>query len=258
MVFPSFPAEVRDVLGQITSLAYPAKQGLTSQVVFVEARHGAVVVKRSTGRHVAALRREHAVLTALGMSDLPVPAPLLFVEHPRSDGSEGWLLMNRLPGVPVVQALHGMADDAQSDALLAYLGRVLAQLHATPAPPQVVLPGPSWLDVMLQQAAINLATGVGEGSKADLDELLNQRPAPVPPVLIHGDLFLDNVLATGSQVTGLIDWAFGALGDPRYDLALAHYDLTPRRRQALVAGYGAAGQLTGAELAYFGRLAAFF
>ncbi|GGS12327.1 hypothetical protein GCM10008960_42480 [Deinococcus sedimenti] len=49
----------------------------------------------------------------------------------------------------------------------------------------------------------------------------NEQPTPVATALIHGDLFLDNVMTADGRVTGLIDWAFADVGDPRYDVAVA-------------------------------------
>lgn len=38
---------------------------------------------------------------------------------------------------------------------------------------------------------------------------------------IHGDFTIDNVLVSNAVVTGIIDWAGGVYGDPRYDVSLA-------------------------------------
>ena len=54
-----------------------------------------------------------------------------------------------------------------------------------------------------------------------LADLHRRRPEPVPEVLIHGDLALDNVLVTADDGISLIDWSGGAQGDPRCDIALA-------------------------------------
>jgi aminoglycoside phosphotransferase (APT) family kinase protein len=82
-------------------------------------------------------------------------------------------------------------------------------------------------------------------------------------VLIHGDFTVDNVLIAKGRVTGVIDWAGGGPGDPRYDLALA---IRPREtglfqeppdRHAFFEGYGMAG-LSAAEYDYFVKLYEFF
>ena len=78
------------------------------------------------------------------------------------------------------------------------------------------------------------------------------------PTFIHGDLFLDNVLSDGVEITGLIDWAFGALGDPRYDLALAMYGMSAVQRDAFLEGYGLTKGLSQFETEYFLKLAIFW
>ncbi|SNQ48665.1 Putative aminoglycoside phosphotransferase (fragment) [Frankia canadensis] len=44
-------------------------------------------------------------------------------------------------------------------------------------------------------------------------------PPPLPPVILHGDYRLGNLLAEGSEVTGIVDWEIWSLGDPRIDVA---------------------------------------
>jgi aminoglycoside 3'-phosphotransferase-2 len=185
-----------------------------------------VVIKHTgdtaaAGRHLARLRREAAVLSALAPLDLPVPTPLLFVELEREQGAEGWLVTRRLPGISVCQVLRSDAEPQRREALLIHLGQTLARLHATPAPAALAAPGNDWLEEMLRQAAENFPLFETDGNEALLERLHRERPSPIRPALIHGDLFMDNVLADGVRVSGLIDWAFGGVGDPRYDLAVA-------------------------------------
>jgi aminoglycoside phosphotransferase (APT) family kinase protein len=44
-------------------------------------------------------------------------------------------------------------------------------------------------------------------------------PAPLPPVVNHGDYRLGNTLCTGMKVNAVIDWEIWSVGDPRIDLA---------------------------------------
>ncbi len=82
---------------------------------------------------------------------------------------------------------------------------------------------------------------------------------------IHADLFPDNVLMRGDQVTGLIDFYFACTDIRVYDLAVMHsawsfdahgrnYD--PAVGDALIAGYEASLPLTEVERAAFPTLAA--
>jgi aminoglycoside phosphotransferase (APT) family kinase protein len=78
--------------------------------------------------------------------------------------------------------------------LLRRLGALLRKVHATPIPASLRLES-SWIDRMLEEVGENL--GWPDGTPELLADLFRRRPAPVPEVLIHGDLALDNVLING-------------------------------------------------------------
>jgi homoserine kinase type II len=80
-------------------------------------------------------------------------------------------------------------------------------------------------------------------------------PSGLPRSVIHADLFPDNVLLLGGQVTGLIDFYFACTDITAYDLAVTHAawsfgrdgTFRPSIAEALVAGYVARRPLSGAE-----------
>lgn len=85
-------------------------------------------------------------------------------------------------------------------------GRVQAQLHAVPPPPEFLEGAPDdWIsrvpegyaDLVEHARSLNLATSS----------------------LIHMDFHPLNIISDGSSVTGILDWAGAAAGDPRADLA---------------------------------------
>lgn len=262
-----FPAPVRAVLGEIHAVSFPAHQGYTSTVALVATARGALAVKRSTGeRWCALLRREHAVLKALAATSLLVPRAHLLYASPQEHAEPAcWLVMDALPGVPLRQILARERDAARREELLLAFGRALATIHATPPPAALPDTGERWLDDMLDQAAHNLAHDALAGTPELLERLRRERPAPVPPTLIHGDFTLDNILVANGRVTGVIDWAGGTSGDPRYDHALAvrpkcgafhhHADF-----RAFFAGYAEIRRpyLTGTDYKYFVDLYEFF
>ncbi len=58
----------------------------------------------------------------------------------------------------------------------------------------------------------------------------------VPDAVVHGDFRLGNLLATGADITAVIDWEIWSVGDPRVDVGwfLVNADpATYRRRHAL-------------------------
>jgi aminoglycoside phosphotransferase (APT) family kinase protein len=42
-------------------------------------------------------------------------------------------------------------------------------------------------------------------------------PAARAPAVVHGDVRLGNLLATGDRITSVIDWEIWSVGDPRVD-----------------------------------------
>ena len=114
------------------------------------------------------------------------------------------------------EILH--ANSQRRTRLLQRLGELLTQLHATAVPIDLRSESP-WVDRVLGEARKNLEWC--DGTFELLADLRHRRPEPVPEVLIHGDLALDNVLVAAEDAMSLIDWSGGAHGDPRCDLALA-------------------------------------
>jgi aminoglycoside phosphotransferase (APT) family kinase protein len=260
MVIPAedFPEKLRSALAPIPSITTSEHQGMTSTVVFAETALGSVAIKRAVGLRFAMLQREKMVLDALKGSGLPVPECLLYIEEETGTGKEGWLVITRLPGEPLLKVLREVDNPSRREDLHNKLGKVIARLHAMPAPPQFAPISTSWLDDMLALAESNLAVGIGDGTREELAWLKQNIPTPVPAACIHGDLFFDNVLSDGTEITGLIDWSFGALGDPRYDMATAQYGLTAGERRAFLDGYGRTENISLEDELFFMILADFY
>ncbi|OQA20122.1 MAG: Aminoglycoside 3'-phosphotransferase [Chloroflexi bacterium ADurb.Bin360] len=250
------PGVIREWLGEITNLVAPA-QGCTSRLAVIEAERGMFVLKQSADPLFARwLAREQQVLHWLVQTVLPVPRPRLFVE----DGGGMWLLMDYLPGESMTETLS-RAPGGTRTSLMHNFGAVLAAIHATPPPPGMPLQtAAEWLDAALETGAMHLRDFRNLYNDPELPDLLarlrQEQPATVPATLIHGDFTTDNVLVAEGRITGVIDWAGGAVGDPRYDLALAfdadeeEIALTAEEMAAFFAGYGGA-PLSESERQYF-------
>jgi aminoglycoside phosphotransferase (APT) family kinase protein len=72
-------------------------------------------------------------------------------------------------------------------------------------------------------------------------------PAPLPPVVNHGDFRLGNTLCTGERVNAVIDWEIWSIGDPRIDLAWLTF-FTDNAGHPAVAPGTVAGTPAGREL----------
>jgi aminoglycoside phosphotransferase (APT) family kinase protein len=214
------PQEFRTFLREIRRLVLPP-QGMTSEVTVVESASGTFVVKRA--HHplfMSWLREEYRALKALEPLSLQIPHAYQLIERTASEGDDCWLLMSHLPGTTLAQRLSVERDPDLRRHIARQWGATLRQIHAAPAPLELVPRAPTWLDDRLQQARFNLEHYPVDGDEALLRSLERHRPAPVPPTLIHGDFTLDNTLVDGDRISGVIDWGAGAYGDPRCDLAL--------------------------------------
>jgi aminoglycoside phosphotransferase (APT) family kinase protein len=252
------PADLGPHVSPRARLTFPP-QGKTSDVAFADDGGRSIVVKRCAHRiYLDWLRREQVALRALAESDLPVPSLVAYAEAEANGETVGWLLMSRLAGRPFLGAAVEARPTVQV-GMFRQLGELVRRLHGTRVPSALRRPG-SWLSRQIEHARGNLAWC--DGTAAGLATLERSRPAPVPEVLIHGDLALDNVLVDERGALSLIDWADGGLGDPRHDIALAlqtkpELDLSAAALDAFFAGYGTAA-LDEATRDWFVRLYDYF
>ncbi|MGB8954052.1 MAG: phosphotransferase [Tumebacillaceae bacterium] len=242
-------------VGEVREVSYPSRQGWTSKVTILEAERGRFVVKHSTGQYAGWLEQEERVLRDLaGMEKVPQVEAFLQKE------GEAWLVMDFLPGETIREVLSREMPREQRDEVLFAWGRALRALHDTPVP-AAWRRQEAWLEIKLADAEENLRTGC-DGTPELLARLRASMPEPRRHVLMHGDFTVDNTLAAGSQITAIIDWAGGAYGDPRYDLALATRPkpgiFDPETdRDAFYKGYGCE-PITEEEFRYFESLYDFF
>ncbi|HUO95068.1 MAG TPA: choline/ethanolamine kinase family protein [Steroidobacteraceae bacterium] len=182
------------------------------------------------GINRVAERQVHAVAARAGFAP-----PLLHV-----DEDQRVLIAAHLPGAPWTR------EQARSADGLRRIGARLAELHALPVPR-----GVRRLDIHAVLAHYLELKDVPPGpmSRADLAarlrwSLANYRPRP--PALCHNDLHWRNFL--GHDPLMFVDWEYGAVGDPLFELAavVGYHDLDAGERAQLLAAYG--GVLTPADL----------
>lgn len=257
------PDQIRELAGEPLRLSFP-RQGDTSDVAVVAGRRHKLVVKRARGEQFSAwLAQERRVLFLLPELPFRVPRPRLLCQTGTPFEPEVWLVTDFVPGEPLGEVLARTDDREERAGLLRTWGEALAAIHRAPVPLGMAAAGRTWLERMLDEAERNLRLNRADGgTPATLARLRAEPPTPQPLTLIHGDFTLDNTLVEHGAVTGVVDWAGGAWGDPRYDLALA---LQPGRGAfraradagAFYEGY-AGRKLTTREARYFVRLYDFF
>lgn len=182
----------------------------------------------------------HRVLLEQGF---PVPEVLDFNLAPEQLGGP-FQIMTRVRGAPL---LHGFDDpeERQGEGLFlqhlrAGLGNALfgpwprllaethARLHALDAEPLVARlrdagSDPGWfgLERRLAQVETRIEQHDLDGLRPALDWLRKSQPRPETPLSIcHGDLFPNQVLSEGGEVTGVIDWSRAVLAPAAVDVGL--------------------------------------
>ncbi|MDX6428120.1 MAG: hypothetical protein QOE54_486 [Streptosporangiaceae bacterium] len=96
-------------------------------------------------------------------------------------------------------------------------GRVLGALHRTPRESLPALDASDQLDRVV--AWIDLVGDPMPVFELAIDWLRRNRPAPAPPVVVHGDFRLGNLILGPDGIRAVLDWEMAHLGDPVEDLA---------------------------------------
>jgi homoserine kinase type II len=145
-------------------------------------------------------------------------------------------------------------------------GRALAALHLAGRDFPDHRPGRYEPDEIDRRTAGVTTAAAGDPSLAaaiaevgsELAQLRTQRRADLPLGLIHGDLFIDNVLYDGDRLVALLDFEQASWGKLAYDLAVTTLafgfgtdDFRPDVVAALYAGYASLRQPTAEERAGF-------
>lgn len=183
--------------------------------------------RRAVGRND--VLRQASLLRALHGTGLPVPTVAA-----SDDESPGWFAMTFADGEAVEPILDRDTDGAVLDGRLAGVrmraaAAVLGALHAIPvtdlverlAAAGVTSPAPDGPADELARWSTTMHAVPAElrpGSEDLLSALGQEVPAPVDPVLVHGDFRLGNLLCVGEAPSALVDWEIWSIGDPRIDL----------------------------------------
>ena len=191
---------------------------------------------------------------------LPV-APV--VRTAAGEATETWLgkqamLAPKLPGGHI---------DVPAPGHLQTLGRLIADFHAATANPAFeTAPYPRNQDWLRDRAASTRGRMACTGERLLFDcvgrviSMLDRREvSELPSGIVHGDLFRDNVLFDGPELTGVLDFHHAARGYLVYDLAVAANDwcnhpggaIDPERTAALVTSYHRVRPLTVLERRFF-------
>lgn len=193
------------------------------------------------------------------LSEYGVPAP-------RPIAGRDGAFVRTLCGRPscLIEFLTGVSVTDPTPAQCAALGACLAAMHTAGDSFAMTranaLSREAWRPLADSCAGRldEIIPGLGETIARELDWLEAHWPEGLPAGPVHADLFPDNVLFSGSLISGVIDFYFAATDAYAYDLAvcLNAWCFDPRgarfqadRARALTAAYGAHRPLSAAETA---------
>jgi len=174
------------------------------------------------------------------------PAPgLVHADTSRRLLDRDWIVMTRLPGVPVPHAGDGVDVDRELGAAIARLNGLTGEVFGYAGRP--ALQGATWrealarmlgallddagrFEVPLPFAPEDVTEALAAASPA-LDEVTR-------PALVHFDAWSGNVLVADGRLSGVIDGERSFYGDPLAEWAMLAFGREPSDRPELVAGYG--------------------
>ncbi|RJY09046.1 homoserine kinase [Aurantiacibacter aquimixticola] len=195
------------------------------------------------------------LLDHLSAMDAPVPRTI----HDR-DGSAWREVAGK--SVALIEFLPGVSVDRPTAAQAENIGAVLAHMHeaARNFPQQRSNDlGPDISASVLRACGVDALAQIDTklpSAVAEAERIAGEWPGALPQSVIHADLFPDNVLMLGDQVSGLIDFYFACNDMMAYDLAVTHAAWSfaedgrkyrPEIGQALMQGYQSVRVLSDAE-----------
>lgn len=168
-----------------------------------------------------------------------------------------------LAGKPacIVSKLTGRDTASPTPAQCYSTGAMLAKMHLAGATFPERMDNPrhaSWWTASAEKLTPLLDSQDAELLQQEIAYLAEHPDTHLPSGIIHADLFKDNVLLDGEQVSGFIDFYYACNGSFVYDLAIAINDwarlannrLDPTLQQAFMDGYQSIRPLTAEEQAY--------
>lgn len=198
--------------------------------------------------------RQARLQKALNVAGRPIAPDVLFSDPGAPPEVPPFMAMNLVAGECLEPMLLPAAQRPTPDRVRARAfaaARKLAELHRIPlqdlgleAEPVAALADEieRWT-----KAFRTLPEELRGNFEAAAEALHETMPAPLGPVVNHGDYRLGNVLCAGDELTAIIDWEIWSVGDPRVDVAWLTYFLDDSGHPAAEPGVPA-GTPSGQEM----------
>lgn len=232
-------------LGRCTGFA-GIDAGIENTNYFVSTTTGDYVLTLFERLDAQALPFYLDLLSHLAVRGLPVPAPQ------RDQRGDCLLTLMGKPAI-LVNRLAGASVFAPNATQCEEMGARVAQLHLASRDYSGQQPNPRglswWREVapaLRPHLPVDQRQLFDEELAAQLQFHASKEYAQLARGAVHADLFRDNVLITGEQITGIIDFYFAGVDTYLFDLAVCvndwgidpqKGDWQPELRDALLKGY---------------------
>jgi len=267
LTMPLSAAKAGELLGAPVDGVLLRTGGEISAVYEVRSGARELIFKLYPGLFTDRMRKERHVYELLSGSGAPVPT-VVRADDSKRDLPQAYLIMTKVPGRPLSQVSAGL-DEETIERLYGDMGRVLRAIHSVTLPafgPLDGPPEPTNLDYVGGQFDLKIDQFAEFGGDPVVHAALAERlrsdrgllTRHTTPVLLHHDFHERNVMVTERdgrwELTGVIDVENALGGDPLMDLARTDYFAVrgdPRRRRALLDGYGALPPDQAERLAFY-------
>ncbi|ULJ59453.1 homoserine kinase [Wielerella bovis] len=240
-------------LGDFHSLQGIA-QGITNSNYFLHTSTGSYVLTVFETLQAEELPFFMDLTQHLSKNGVACPAPIA-----KKDGTLTATLANK-PAC-IVSKLSGHDTSFPTAMQCHHTGAMLAKMHlaGTHFPQKMTNPRHSeWWTSSCEKLLPFLEKDEADLLQSEIAYLAQNPDTHLPSGIIHADLFKDNVLLNGEQVSGFIDFYYACNGSFVYDLAIAINDwardannhIVPELRDAFMHGYQSVRPLTREEQAY--------
>jgi homoserine kinase type II len=239
-------------LGELLDLKGIAS-GITNTNYFVTTERGRYVLTLFEKNSAEELPYFLDLMAHLAEHGIPCPHPI---------GTLDGQYLGTLNGKPaaLVSCLRGGSIETPDAAQCAEMGRVLANMHLAGQDFTQSMDnprGPHWWHATAATVLAFLDPVQRALLESELAYQAEFRHLDLPRGVIHADMFRDNVLFDGNQLTGLIDFYYACNDAWAYDLAITVNDwcvnadghLDEARLNAMLTGYQTTRPLTATEKA---------
>jgi aminoglycoside phosphotransferase (APT) family kinase protein len=163
----------------------------------------------------AGMELEARAQRAAAAAGAPVPHIVVADDSVAALGNP-FLICNAIAGETIVRRIQRQLDEAGRARLLQQCAEALVAIHRADAN----LPGISDDDQMAQwREELDVIGDTTATFEWAFRWLADNRPAPSPPRLVHGDFRMGNLIVDGSGLAAVLDWELVHVGEMYEDLA---------------------------------------